>query len=285
MKKSRKLIALLLVMVLAFSFSFSAMAVTWPSDNYAYYVIEPKPEPIPGSSVVYLTINSSKPSGTVGISNGPLAITLGASKVYHVNDVLVAAHAAYSSYSFYDQAGLPITSSSSLLDSVSYVANDYDPISTYPYSGWSFRINDKYPLISNDPTSGPMGASIAEANVNPGDTINLYYSNMAQTLPTEYVRVQSASPLGSGIEVALFSSTSYYDSSTWYWNISNFTSLTASSITVYIDGAAKTADYQSASHLYKIDNVSAGTHTIYVQPTYNGEGVPYRVGVPVQFTI
>jgi hypothetical protein len=287
MKNSRKLIALLLVLALAFSFTTFASAL--PTDTDAWYIVDPKPEPIPANSTVYLTVNSSEIPSDYSISNGPIAITLGASGIYHITDVLVAAHSQYPLYTFYDESGNQINSTSSYLYRLNYNGNNFVPVDTYDkFNGWSFRVNDKLPLLSNPyPYDNPIGASIDQADVQPGDTINLYFSDEGEGYNTDYVRIENATRSGSLVTLTLFSSTSYFQDSDYRWIISEFTA--------YANEYVKIYNASSGAEIYGDDTnangeitfaLPAGQYTLYVESEFvTSYGVPTRVGVPVTFTI
>jgi hypothetical protein len=249
-KKRFLSIALALIMT---ALLFSTTIFALPGDSQASYdqVAIANAPTISGEFTVYLAICTSNVSGT-HYSTELRPVTMGSSglsRAYFVSDVLAAAAQQYGPQSQpswqYPSLDLVLNdgafnSNTNYLSSVQINGTSFESVEGYsPTNGWMFRINDKFPKLNqaNRPAGwsnamGPAGASIAQAYVQSGDIIDLYFAEAgSESTATKYVRFENVTysylpPIGVIIGGQLYSSTCYYDqNNNWYWMIENFASL------------------------------------------------------------
>ncbi len=304
MKNTKRLLSILLAVALVFALAVPSFAL---SDTSASYTQEPLVDAptIAGEFTVYLSIDSSFISNNYTddeyvIQRYKLPVTMGAEsaeETYTVVEVLVEAMDQYPALSFTNSSGVEITTSSDYVYGISDSTVDstivFHPMTGInDYNGWMFRIDGKYPLLNpaNYPAGwtfeedGPLGAAIDQAYLKPQtggniQTIHLYYADTSSsTSATKTTCVDSAIYDSSAktLTVTFYQSNSWFNNSTYYWNIYDYSPLASSSIWFNIDGGSTKFKTTDANGQVTLTNLTlpSGSHTIEIEPNYN----PYIVG-------
>jgi len=262
------------------------------------------PPTVTGQFTVYLSVKSNSIDG-VAISRHRLPITMGTPGVtnyFFVSDVLVAAMSQYPALSFQNSSGIPITSTSSYVQKVtdSTVSSTlvFEPVTGINYyNGWMFRINDKYRAMNpadwpagwDEDVSGPYGAAINQAFVQPDDFIDFYFADSANaTVATRTLKASGftyTSGINKKLDVTLSESHCYFDGPPNYkWYATTFAVVPNVTFSVKIDGTTYT-DATNANGVITINGIalSSGTHTFEVLPIYNTYTVngTYHMSIPL----
>jgi len=299
MKTAKRLITMLFVLVLIFALAAPGFATAGVATaSYTQNPLDSAPT-VTGTFTVYLTILSNK-IGDDYIARYDLPVSMGATGVtdtYFVSDVLAAAQSQYSWLTIYSTTSTVLTGDSSavtwVVDSDVSTTKQFGPVLSYDYrNGWMFRIDDMYPLLNSadwpsghTSSDGPLGATIEQAYVTANNRITLYFADTANaTKATNCVKIDGYQYLSQYniLLIMVSASSSYYDAgNNNYWEISDYSYLTLSSLNVKVNGAAKTATLYSTG-VYMITNVStiSGENTIEVLPQFNSHtnnGVTYGI--------
>ena len=328
MKTSKKLlvVVLALVMILACAAPAFADPVTYAASyeqDYSYADVAATGFPlVPSTGIdVTLKINSHK-IGNAVISRNSIptihmsqsdctAIVVGGVTYYvcYVRDVLEKADDA-SWLTFYNSSHNVVTSLSSYLYGVndSSVGSEiFEPVVAINYrNGWMFRINGMYPLLNsadypsgyNISTYGVIGATIDQAIVKNGDSIDLYFADAdTDSLATRTLYLTGYSNNQTTLGLVIFSSRSYYDANdNNKWKISDYTQMTSCGYTIKakINGVTVNGAFNNAGNLlFDLSdcNLTKGqTYSVEVLPTYKyykrnsiNYYIPYTTGFSFSF--
>lgn len=298
MKTTKKILTLVLALALIFALAAPSFAIV--DDNQPvygqapYYVQDTISDYyVSGTFTVYLSIYSG-----IYDSNGPietvLAVPMGSAnatnQLYTVEDVLVAAHTYYPSYSFniqhnvntlmgYYASWLQGVSKSDIGSGVWFEALPlhYNGNSTAYPGGWMFRVNGMIPFYIPSGSTNPIGCLISDAYVTANDVIDLYYDNIyTQALATRVVTIQYVGDNNGAPGFVALASQSYYTNAVGEdWHVTSWALLTNSSFTVKVGSNS----YDVSTDGYGYFELPASTHGTDIMFT----SVPFPANYPITY--
>ncbi|MGN0962691.1 MAG: hypothetical protein ACI4PP_03855, partial [Clostridia bacterium] len=277
-KKTMLLTVLALALVLCFSFGVSAteypVSYIQGASNATSGAVDVTVT-VEGVSIPYTEVPVSlnaKTSGNQTVADALAAINDAGGLVYFFEEVDVK-----------DASGNVVGTEQNLIDStstyfthVTWFSDDYE---TYynetgngtGYSGWVFRINGGFPMISSG-----WGASIADATIVDGDVISVYLDNpIAETSSAKFSRVNGVSYANGVVTANVKESHQYFQGANYEWIITAFSSFNGISVQVLDSNGNVKGTATSANGSVSINTgaLAAGTYTVKVIGTNSGGNI------------
>ncbi|MBR4172680.1 MAG: hypothetical protein IKR48_13600 [Kiritimatiellae bacterium] len=270
MKTAKRILTVALALMLIFAMAAPSFALSSTAGSY----IQSGTITENGEFVVTLSIQSDKVNSTGPISRLYYTVEMGTdgiSKAYTVSDVLNAAQTQYDWLTFYSSSNTPLH-----VDYFVYGVNDSDVSTTEmftpvnvslngstAYCGWMFRVNGMIPMASD----GITGLLMNQTYIKGGDHIDLYYASIDADSATVSTVLEAVAQSGNTVYFIVYGS-SVTDEGVNGWDVSNYSFYANKSIQYKFDGTTYTTTTNQYG-IFSVNNVTAGTHTIELVPTYN----------------
>lgn len=269
-KKTMLLTVLALALVLCFSFGVSAT-------EYPVSYIQGASNATSGAVDVTVTVEGV----SIPYTEVPVSLNAKTSGNQTVADALAAINDAGDTFNFieeikdddgnvidYDFVGSETTYFSIIWDLVNGIEETGNGTG---YSGWVFRINGGFPMISSG-----WGASIADATIVDGDVISVYLDNpIAETSSAKFTRVNGVSYANGVVTANVKESHQYFQGANYDWIITAFSAFNGISVQVLDSNGNVKGTATSANGSVSINTgvLAAGTYTVKVIGTNSGGNI------------
>ena len=292
MNKTLKLVSLMFAAALiAAMMAMPAFATVYYQDTdiAAYYTQDPE-STYATTNAVSVTLRIQSRKNTSDYSSNHIdesfSVTIPASataRAVTVSQVLYKAKQTYSGLYFKDISGTNLTSTSPYCYQVKYGGKTYAPVPdgrTYPWNGWMYLVNGKFPLQSGTPATTTSDTEIGNAEgwainttyVKNGDVITMFFNDSnSYSAAADILRIKSASYDSSAEKFSVY----VQASRNWYvdaglteavWHITNYAPIQSATVKITNSSGAEvaygTTDANGLAYLSATDTITSGTYTV-----------------------